>query len=187
MVADEVQTGFCRTGKWFACEHFGIVPDVITLAKGIAGGMPLGACVARAEIMDWPPGAHASTYSGNPISVRAAIASISYMKKHHLARNAEKMGSLARKYMRDLMDEVELIGDVRGLGLMVGIELVRDRKTKEPAKKEAHAVLERCFRRGLLVLSCGESVIRIMPPLTITQEEMEQGLEILASVLKKQA
>ncbi len=183
-VADEIQSGFCRTGKWFASEHFGIVPDIVTLAKGIAAGMPLGACVARADVMDWPPGAHASTFSGNPLSCQASLASIAYMRKHRLCQNAERLGNHTLKYLGDLQQEVELIGDVRGLGLMIGIELVRDRKTKEPAKKEASQVLNKCFKKGLMILSCGESTVRIMPPLVINREELDRGLEILSTVLK---
>jgi 4-aminobutyrate aminotransferase len=184
LILDEVQTGFCRTGKWFASEHFGITPDIIALAKGIAGGLPLGACIARSDIMDWPPGSHASTFSGNPLSCQASLASIAYMKKAQLARNAEKLGNHVIKHFKDLQEEVSLIGDVRGLGLMIGIELVKDRKTKEPAKREATQVLKSCFKKGLMILSCGESVVRIMPPLVITKEELDQGLEILSDVLK---
>jgi 4-aminobutyrate aminotransferase len=183
-VADEVQTGFCRTGKWFASEHFGVTPDIITLAKGIAGGLPLGACVARADVMDWPPGAHASTFSGNPLSCRASLASISFLKKNKMEKHADKMGKHAVKFLKELQEDVDLIGDVRGLGLMVGIELVKDRKTREPAKKEAGKVLHDCFRKGLLVLSCGESVVRLMPPLVIEEEELQQGLDMLAISLK---
>jgi 4-aminobutyrate aminotransferase len=184
LVADEVQSGFCRTGRWFASEHSGIVPDIITLAKGIAAGMPLGACVARADVMDWPPGAHASTFSGNPLSCQASLASIAYMRKHKLCQNAERLGNHALKYLRDLQEDVGLIGDVRGLGLMLGIELVRDRKTKEPAIKEASQVLNKCFKKGLMILSCGKSTVRIMPPLVISREELDRGLEILSGVLK---
>jgi 4-aminobutyrate aminotransferase len=184
LVADEVQSGFCRTGRWFASEHSGIVPDIVALAKGIAGGMPLGACVARSDIMDWPPGAHASTFSGNPLSCQASLASIAYMRRHRLAENARKLGDHALKFLRDLQQEVELIGDVRGLGLMAGIELVRDRNSKEPAKEEASLALSKCFKRGLMILSCGESTVRIMPPLVITRSELDRGLDILADVLK---
>lgn len=184
LVADEVQTGFCRTGRWFASEHSGMVPDMITLAKGIAGGLPLGACVARSDVMDWPPGAHASTFSGNPLSCQAALASIGYMKKHNLARNAERMGRHAMAVLRELQQDVEMMGDVRGLGLMIGVDLVKDRKTREPAKKRAEEVLNKCFKRGLLILSCGESVVRLMPPLMICREELDSGLEILSSVMK---
>lgn len=184
LVMDEIQTGFCRTGKWFASEHFGITPDIITLAKGIADGMPLGACIARSDVMDWPPGAHASTFSGNPLSCQASLASISYLRKHKLAKNAEKLGNHALKFLRDLQEEVDLIGDVRGLGLMIGIELVKNKKTKEPAKREASQVLNKCFKKGIMLLSCGESVVRLMPPLVITRDELDQGLEILSDVLK---
>ena len=184
LVADEVQSGFCRTGKWFASEHFGLNPDIITLAKGIAGGLPLGACVSRAVVMDWPPGTHASTFSGNPLACQASMASIQFMKKKKLDKNAEKLGNYALKFLREIQDELEIIGDVRGLGLMLGIELVKDRKSKEPAKKEAENVLMECFKKGVMLLSCGESVVRLMPPLVIDKDELTQGLDILAIALK---
>lgn len=187
LIADEVQSGFCRTGKWFASEHSGIVPDIITLAKGIAAGMPLGACVARADVMDWPPGAHASTFSGNPLAVQASLAAMRIMKASKLASNAERMGKHARGVLRELQEDLDLIGDVRGKGLMVGVDLVKNRRTKEPAKKAAEKVVQDCFKSGLLVLTCGESVVRLMPPLVITQEEMDHGLGILTKSLKKAA
>ncbi len=183
-ISDEVQTGFGRTGKMFCSEHFGVEPDVICLAKGIAGGLPLGACVARREIMSWPPGAHASTFSGNPVSCAAALASIKYIRKNKLALNAERLGKSGIRALEDMATEIPLIGDVRGRGLMLAIELVKDRDSKEPARKEAMRAVRKAFQSGLLLLTCGESVIRLVPPLVIRKEEFERGLEILESVLK---
>jgi 4-aminobutyrate aminotransferase len=184
LVADEIQNGLCRTDKWFASEHSGIVPDIITLAKGIAGGLPLGACVARSDVMDWPPGAHASTFAGNPLACQASLAAISFMRKKRLTQKAASLGNHAMKYLRDLQEEQDMIGDVRGLGLMIGVDLVRDRSKREPAKKQAREVINKCFKKGLLILSCGESVVRLMPPLVITKQELDKGLEILSSALK---
>jgi 4-aminobutyrate aminotransferase len=147
--------------------------------------MPLGACISRADIMDWPPGAHASTFSGNPLSVQASLATIDYIKKHKLDRNAERLGKHARARLRELQEDVDIIGDVRGRGLMIGAELVKDRRSKEPAKKAVSGVLNSCFKKGLVLLSCGESVVRLMPPLTMNKKELDQGLDILCSEMKK--
>ncbi len=184
-IADEIQTGFGRTGYMFASEYFGVKPDIICLAKGIAAGPPLGACIAKKEIMSWPPGAHASTFGGNPISCAASLASINYIKKKNLCRNAEKLGKIGLKFLKDVKEENEIVGDVRGLGLMLAMELVKDRKNKTPAKKETYKVLNHAFRKGLILLSCGVSTIRIIPPLTIIKEDFEKGLDILESVIKK--
>ncbi len=184
LVADEVQSGMCRTGKWFASEHSGITPDIVCSAKALGGGMPLGACIARADIMDWPPGAHASTFSGNPLSVQASIATIDYMKKHKLDKNAEKLGKHARSRLRELQEDLDIIGDVRGKGLMTGVELVKNRRTKEPAKKACSQTLQSCFKKGLVLLSCGESVVRLMPPLNITIKELDQGLDVLCKSMR---
>lgn len=183
-IADEVQTGFGRTGYMFASEYFGVKPDIICLAKSIGAGLPLGACVAKKDIMSWPPGAHASTFGGNPVSCAAALASISYIKKKKLCRNAERMGKIGMKFLKDLKEENDIVGDVRGMGLMLGMELVKDRKTKTPAKKEAQKILNRAFRQGLILLSCGVSTVRLIPPLTITREDFEKGLDILEKVVK---
>lgn len=184
-ILDEIQTGFGRTGYMFASEYFDVKPDIICLAKGIAGGLPLGACVAKKEIMTWPAGAHASTFGGNPLACSAALASINQIKKKNLCRNAEKLGKIGLKFLKDLKEQVEIVGDVRGLGLMLAMELVKDRKTKTPAKKETQKVLNHAFRKGLILLSCGVSTIRLIPPLTITREDFEKGLDILEGVVKK--
>ncbi len=184
LIADEVQTGFGRSGKWFASQHFGIKPDIICLAKGIAGGMPLGACVAHKNIMRWPPGSHASTFSGNPLSCAAALASIKYIEKHGLKENAAKLGRFGLRYLRDTIEECKHVGDVRGLGLMIGVELVKDKRTKEPNPEDQERVVLKSMKKGLLLLYGGKSSIRIAPPLVITKEEFEHGLEILDEVIK---
>jgi len=186
LVDDEVQAGFGRTGKWFAIEHWGIAPDIIAMAKGIAAGMPLGAIVGRADIMDLPYGSHASTFGGNPVSCAASLATIDIIKDEKLLENAEKLGAKILKRMKELQDEIEEIGDVRGKGLMIGVELVKDRKTKEPASDLLGRVLLKAFKRGLLLVGSGKSVIRIAPPLSISEDAIDKGLEILEEILKKE-
>jgi len=183
-ILDEVQTGFGRTGRMFASEIFGVKPDIICLAKAIAGGLPLGACVARKEVMSWVKGAHANTFGGNPLSCAASLASISYIQKEKLWLKAEKLGEFGKKYLNDLKQEKKIIGDVRGKGLMLAAELVKDRETKKPAEKEASEVIRRCFKKGLMLITCGYSTIRFIPPLVIEKDEFERGLEIFASALK---
>jgi 4-aminobutyrate aminotransferase len=178
LVADEVQSGMGRTGKMFAIEHFGVEPDIFATAKGIASGMPLGVCTARAEVMDWPPGAHASTFGGNPVSCAAAIATITLLRDS-LVRNAEEVGAHLIAGARALMDKHPIIGDVRGKGLMIGIEFVRDRQTKERAVKERDAIVQACFYRGLLVLGAGKNAIRLSPPLVLTKAQGDTALRIL--------
>jgi 4-aminobutyrate aminotransferase len=183
-VADEVQSGMGRTGKMFALEHFGVVPDIIALAKGIASGLPLGAMVARGDIMDWEFGSHASTFGGNPISCRAALATIDLLEEE-LLENAALRGVELMEGLRRLQESNECIGDVRGKGLMVGVELVRDRKTKERAREWRDKTVRKAFERGLLLLGCGENSIRFCPALTISSEEIEVGLSIFGEVLKE--
>lgn len=185
LIADEVQTGFARSGKWFASQHFGIQPDIICLAKGIAAGLPLGACIAHKDIMKWPPGSHASTFSGNPLACAAALASIEYIQKNNLRQNADRLGRIGLKYLRDMKDECRCIGDVRGLGLMIGVELVEDKRSKKPADELQKRVIHRAMKNGLLLLYGGKSTIRIAPPLVITKDQFEKGLEILADILKR--
>ena len=184
LIADEVQTGFARSGRWFASQHFGIKPDIICLAKGIAGGMPLGACVAHKNIMTWPPGSHASTFSGNPVSCAAALASIDYIKKHKLARNAARLGRFGLRFLEEMKEKYKIIGDVRGLGLMIGVELVKDKRTKQPNPEDQKRAILKSTKKGLLLLYGGKSTIRIAPPLVITKEEFEHGLEILNDVIR---
>lgn len=181
-VADEIQTGMGRTGRMFASEHFGIVPDILCLAKGIASGMPLGAFIADARIMNWPRGSHATTFGGNPVSLAAALATL-HLLEGGLVANAEAMGDYLKGELVKRMDKYTLIGDVRGLGLMVGVELVKGKKGKEYATEERNKVVRRCFEKGLLLLGCGANVIRFIPPLIISKEEVDTALEIFDGVL----
>jgi 4-aminobutyrate aminotransferase len=183
-VADEVQTGMGRTGRMMAMEHWGIVPDIIALAKGIASGMPLGATVSQTEVMDWVPGSHASTFGGNPISCQAALTTIELLEEE-LVENSARVGEYILGRLKEFQKEFEMIGDVRGKGLMIGIELIKDRETKKKAIEERNAVIQRCFEKGLLILGCGENTIRLIPPLIITQREADTALTILEEVLKK--
>ncbi len=181
LVLDEIQSGMGRTGKMFACQHWGVEPDILCLAKGIASGMPLGAMIARDEIMDWPPGAHASTFGGNPVSCRAALATLDLLESAY-TKNAVERGEQLRHGLRELQARYGAIGDVRGLGLMLAMELVKeDRKTPDPQLREA--IVQAAFRKGLLLLGCGESAIRFCPPLCITAEQVDTALQILGTVL----
>jgi 4-aminobutyrate aminotransferase len=183
-VADEVQSGMGRTGKMFAIEHFGVIPDIVTLAKGIASGLPLGATVARASLMDWRRGAHASTFGGNPVSCSAALVTIRLLEDE-LVENAQRVGKFLIENLREIQKRYEIIGDVRGLGLMVGVEVVEDPVKKTPSPKLRDRIVMECFRRGVLLLGAGESAIRFSPPLIIREEEIAVGLEIFEGVLKK--
>jgi 4-aminobutyrate aminotransferase len=183
LIADEVQSGMGRTGKWFAIEHARVAPDIVTVAKGIASGLPLGVTTAPSILMGaWPPGSHASTFGGNPVSCAAAIATIKLIRES-LMKNAEVVGSHLINGVRALMEKHPLIGDVRGRGLMVGVELVRDRTTKERATSERDALVKECFTRGLLVLGAGRNAIRLSPPLVLTTQQADIALRILDEAL----
>ena len=181
-IADEVQAGMGRTGKMFAMEHWGVVPDVICLAKGIASGMPLGAIVAKAEVMDWDRGSHASTFGGNPVCCAAALETIALLEEG-LTDHVARVGEVLLRRLRQLQTKQTLIGDVRGRGLMVGAELVKDRQSLTPAVSECDEVVQRCFHKGLLLLSCGENTLRFCPPLIVTEEQVEIAIGILDDVL----
>jgi len=183
-VADEVQSGMGRTGRMFAMEHFGVAPDIMALAKGIASGMPLGAMVARAEIMDWEAGSHASTFGGIPISCQAALATIRLLEQG-LMVNAAQRGEQLMSGLRALQQEFECLGDVRGRGLMVGVELVKDRETKERAGDWRDQVVQAAFHKGLLLLGCGLNTIRFCPALTVSADEIEVSLELFRDVLRQ--
>ena len=183
-VADEVQSGMGRTGKMFGMEHFKVNPDIIAVAKGIASGMPLGAMIAPAKIMNWEAGSHASTFGGNPISCQAAMATIKLLE-NNLMKNAEKQGNRLMKGLQELQKTYECMGDVRGKGLMVAVELVKDRETKEPATKLRPQIIKRAFEMGLLVLGCGENSIRFSPSLTAKAAEVDTCLTIFEEVMKK--
>ena len=182
LIADEVQSGFCRTGDWFACDHEGMVPDLITTAKGIAGGMPLAAVTGRAELMDAVhPGGLGGTYGGNPVACAAALASIATMEEDDLARRAREIGEILTDRLDRLADKFEEIGEVRGRGAMIAMELVSDPETKEPAAALAAAVNRACHERGLITLTCGTygNVFRFLPPLSISDDLLHEGMDVL--------
>jgi 4-aminobutyrate aminotransferase len=182
LVVDEVQSGMGRTGKMYACQHWGVDPDIICLAKGIASGMPLGAMVAREEVMDWPSGSHASTFGGNPVSCRAALATLDLLRDGYIANAAER-GTQLKEGLRKLKEKHRSIGDVRGLGLMVAMDVVKenDPHSLDPVRREA--IVQEAFHQGLLLLGCGESAIRFCPPLCISAAQIETTLRILDEVL----
>ena len=183
-VADEVQSGIGRTGKMWAIEHWGVEPDIVCTAKGLASGLPLGAMIARAEIMDWEQGAHASTFGGNPVACVAALETIKLVEEG-LMKNAAEVGNFLLGRLRELAARHPLIGDVRGLGLMIGVDLVKDRATREAAHIERDAVLQHCFSQGLVLLGCGESAIRLCPALVVTREQAETAVQILDAALSE--
>jgi 4-aminobutyrate aminotransferase len=182
LVADEVQSGMGRSGRMFAIEYTGVEPDMMAIAKGIASGLPLGVAVARAGLMAWPPGAHASTFGGNPVACAAAIATIKLLKDR-LVANAADVGGHMMDGLRELAGKHRLIGDVRGRGLMIGVELVRDRQTKERATHERDAVVNGAFARGLLVLGAGKNAVRFSPPLVLTREQADTAIRIFDQAL----
>ena len=182
LVVDEVQSGMGRTGKMFASEHFDLKADVVNIAKGIASGLPLGVTCARADIMTWPPGAHASTFGGNPVSCAAANATIKLLKDS-LVANAAAVGAHLLDGLRALQERHPLLGDVRGRGLMIGIELVRDPKTKERAVEERNALVQAMFRRGVLVLGAGRNAMRLAPPLVLSKAQADSVLEVFDQAL----
>jgi len=182
-VADEVQSGCYRTGRFLASEHFGIKPDIVTLSKAIGGGLPLGVTMASKKLMGWPKGAHASTFGGNLASCAAGIAALNIMRRRGFGRSVEKKGKYIMDWLRDLQQESKLIGDVRGLGLMIGLELSRHGEARIPAERERDAVLKEAFKRGLIVIEAGESVIRFAPPLIIEWEDIEAGMQIFGEAL----
>ena len=182
LVVDEVQCGAGRTGKWWAIEHSGVEPDMVCMAKGIASGMPLGICMTRAEIMDWVPGSHASTFGGNPISIAAALATMDILEREGIA-NAAHVGEKMLDRLRGWKQTHPLVGDVRGRGLMIGIELVKDKGTREPATALRNRVETLAFERGLMILGCGETSIRLCPPLIVNEHEATVALDILEEAL----
>ncbi|MGB0035486.1 MAG: acetyl ornithine aminotransferase family protein [Candidatus Acidiferrales bacterium] len=175
LVADEVQCGMGRTGKWWAVEHAGVEPDIICTAKGIASGMPLSAIISKASIMDWTPGAHASTFGGNPVCIAAALATIDLIERQYMA-NAARMGEFILRQTADWPKRHKIVGEVRGKGLMIGIEFVRDQKTKEKAPDLRNKIVQLAFHKGLLVLGSGDTTLRLCPPLMIDEEQAEHAV-----------
>jgi 4-aminobutyrate aminotransferase len=183
LIHDEVQSGMGRTGRMFASEHFGVVPDIVTLAKGIASGMPLSAMIARADLMNWGPGAHASTFGGNPVSIAAALATIDLLEEG-LMENARVMGDYLMSRLRSWPERFRHVGNVRGIGLMIGIEIVRDQATKERAPELRDRLEALAFERGLLILGCGPNSIRLCPPLVITPKQCDCAIDTLEECLR---
>jgi len=179
LVVDEVQSGVGRTGKWWAVEHTGVQPDVVCMAKGIASGMPLGITMSRADVMDWVPGSHASTFGGNPVCIAAALATLDVIEKEGLLAHSTEVGNHMLKRMADWPRKHRLVGDVRGRGLMIGVEIVKDQRTKEYGQDERDRIVELAFERGVLLLGCGPSTVRISPPLVVSQDEANLAVDVL--------
>ncbi len=177
LIVDEVQSGMGRTGKMFACEHYDVKPDIVCIAKGIGSGLPIGACVARADIMDWKPGAHASTFGGNPVCIAAALKTIELLEGG-LVQNSAEVGAYLKTGLEKLKGKYECIGDVRGMGLMIGVEFVENKTTLKPDVELRDRIEVACFDRGLIILGCGNNSIRWSPPLVLTKENVDVALEI---------
>lgn len=184
-IDDEVQSGMGRSGKWFAIEHWGVEPDIICTSKALASGLPLGACIAKSKVMDWVPGSHASTFGGNPLSCVAASAVIDVIKEEKLLENATKQGAYIMKRLNELKEKSEIIGDVRGKGLMIGMEIVESKESKKPAPQKVNEIMMRSWKRGINVISCGASTIRIAPPLVITKELVDSALDIIEDTTRQ--
>jgi len=179
LVVDEVQSGVGRTGKWWAVEHSNVQPDIVCSAKGIASGMPLGVVISKAEIMDWVPGSHASTFGGNPVCIAAALATLDVIEKEGLLQNATEVGNHMLKRMADWPRKHKIVGDVRGRGLMIGVEIVKDQQTREYGAAERDRIVEMAFERGVLFLGCGPSTLRIAPPLIVAKDEADVAIDAL--------
>ncbi len=177
MVVDEIQSGAGRTGKWSAIEHSGVQPDIVCMAKGIASGMPLSICLAKAEVMDWVPGSHASTFGGNPLCLAAALATIDIIEREAMA-NAATVGAAALQRLGTWVAKHEIVGDVRGRGLMIGVEIIEDKKSRKAAGALRDKIVNLAFDRGLLLLGCGENTVRLCPPLVVTQAETDVALDL---------
>ncbi|MEM2235149.1 MAG: aminotransferase class III-fold pyridoxal phosphate-dependent enzyme, partial [Desulfurococcaceae archaeon] len=185
LVVDEVQSGMGRSGKWWAIQHWGVEPDLLAAAKAIASGLPLSAVIGRSDLMSLPKGSHATTFGGNPIACRVALEVIRIIEDEGLLGRATRVGEFIIKRFKEMQEEMEIIGDVRGKGLMIGVELVRDRDKKTPAQKELEKVLIESFKKGVLAIGAGLSTLRLAPPLNIPMELAEKAIDILESVLRK--
>jgi 4-aminobutyrate aminotransferase len=184
LVVDEVQAGMGRSGKWWSVEHTGVEPDMVCTAKGIASGMPLSALITRAEIMDWAPGSHASTFGGNPVAIAAALATLDVLEREGVS-NAEVVGRHIMQRIERWPEALPLVGDVRGRGLMIGVELVADKKTKAPAVEERDRVVQMAFEKGVLLLGAGPNTIRIAPPLIVTRKQADLALDVLEECIRE--
>jgi 4-aminobutyrate aminotransferase len=185
IIADEVQSGIGRTGKIWCSEHFNFEPDIVTTAKGLASGLPLGAMIARKEVMSWGPGSHASTFGGNPVACAASLATFKLLREQYL-ENSKNMGNYILSELNTMKDKFEIIGDIRGIGLMIGIEIVENKEKKTKSKVKRDNIIMDAFHEGLLILGCGENSIRLSPPLTINKEQADYSLQLLNKLFKKQ-
>jgi len=179
---DEVQSGVGRTGKWWAINHQGIEPDIVCVGKGIASGVPLGAMIARESIVNWPKGAHGNTFGGNPLACVAALETVDLIESEYM-QNAAQVGEHALKVLGDIADRHPCIGEVRGKGLMIGVEFVKNRETRQPDRELRNQIVDLAFNSGLLTLGCGESTVRITPPLNISRAEIDEGLKIFEEAI----
>jgi 4-aminobutyrate aminotransferase len=184
LIADEVQSGCYRTGTFLAMENFDVQPDIVCLSKAVGGGLPLGVTIASSSVMDWTPGTHANTLGGNLIACAAGLANLKFMNEQQLGERAKKTGGFILKALLEMKERYEIIGDVRGIGLMIGIEIVKDKKSKQPGTKERSYILSKTFDNGLVLLPAGESTIRICPPLILTRSQARHGLDILEAAIK---
>jgi 4-aminobutyrate aminotransferase len=185
LVLDEVQSGAGRTGKWWAVEHTGVEPDMVCMAKGIASGMPLGIVMTRSEIMDWVPGSHASTFGGNPVCIAAALATLDVIENEHLLEHTAEVGAHMMKRMSTWPAKLKLVGDLRGRGLMIGVDIVKDKSTKEYAPAERDLIVEKAFEQGVLFLGCGPCSVRLCPPLVVTKEEADVAMDVLEDCIQQ--
>lgn len=182
---DEVQSGMGKTGKWFAIEHFGVIPDMLTSSKAIGGGFPLGATICRSEILDLPPGSHCTTLGGTPVACQASLATIKVFEKQKLLQNAARLGPFLKKRLTEMMEDSKIIGDTRGIGLFQCIEIVKDKKSKIAMPKEAKKIITKAWKKGVVAVTAGESSVRIMPPLTITKDQLDAGLIAIEASVKE--
>jgi len=184
-IADEIQGGMGRTGKWCAIEHWKVEPDIVCMAKSLASGLPLSAMIAKAKVMDWEGGTHATTFGGNPVACAASLATLDVIQNERLMENAVKQGNYIMKRLNEVKETSKILGDVRGKGLMIGAEIVENKKTKAPASKKAEEIMIRSWKRGVALITCGESTIRIAPPLIITKDLVDSALEIMIDTMKE--
>ncbi len=187
MIDDEIQSGIGRTGKWFAMEHFNVIPNAVCVAKAIGSGLPIGALISKDEFMDWEGGSHASTFGGNPVACAAGLAVIDVIRQERLLENATKLGAHLLTRLKEMQKKYPIIGDVRGKGLMVAAEIVKDPDTKEFGAELSQEIMMKCFKRGLAIITSGKSTMRFVPPLVITRELLDAGLDVFEGVVKEVA
>ena len=187
MIDDEIQSGIGRTGKWFAMEHFNVIPDAVCVAKAIGSGLPIGALISKDELMDWEGGSHATTFGGNPVACAAGLAVIDVIRQERLLENATKLGAHLLTRLKEMQRKYPIIGDVRGKGLMVAAEIVKDPDTKQFGNELSQEIMMKCFKRGLAIITSGKSTMRFVPPLVITRELLDAGLDVFEGVVKEVA